>query len=438
MIRNQREKPSAAGLDDARSPINQPESFPHIDDGVARGEIGWRPSDETESLRESQKSIEALHDSEARFRSIFENAAVGIARVAPDGHWLEVNQRLCDIVGYTREELMTKTFGDITHPDDLEADLMALRRMLAGEVDTYLREKRYRRKDGTYVWAALTSSLIRKADDSPDYFISVIEDISARKRVEETLRESEARFQQMADTAPAMLWVTEPDARCTFVSLGWYEFTGQTEQEALGKDGFGWLDAVHPDDREGSGRVFLEANKKREPFTLDYRLRRADGVYRWAIDAGRPHFDKAGVFLGYVGSVFDITERKQAEGEREQLAQEQVARAAAEAANRSKDEFLAMVSHELRSPLNAILGYTRMLRSGAADGEDAAKAIAVIERSAKAQLQIIEDLLDSARIIAGKLRIEPGPVDLVPVLEAAIDTARSAAEAKGVKSGRAH
>jgi PAS domain-containing protein len=81
----------------------------------------------------------------------------------------------------------------------------------------------------------------------------------------------------------------------------------------LGKDGFGWLDVVHPDDREESGRVFLEANKKREPFTLDYRLRRADGAYRWAIDAGRPRFDEAGAFLGYVGLVIDITERRENE-----------------------------------------------------------------------------------------------------------------------------
>jgi PAS domain S-box-containing protein len=128
----------------------------------------------------------------------------------------------------------------------------------------------------------------------------------------------------------------------------------------------------------------------------------------------------------------DITERKRAEAEREQLAREQVARAAAEAANRSKDEFLAMVSHELRSPLNAILGYTRMLRASPADSKEAARAIAVIERSAKAQLQIIEDLLDSARIITGKLRIEPEPIDLSLALEAALDTVRSAAEAKGV------
>src|SRR5262245_34402312 len=135
--------------------------------------------------RESHKRIEALSDSGARFRATFENAAVGIARVAPDGCWLEVNQRLCDIVGYTREELMAKTFGDITHPDDLESDWNQARRLLAGEIENYSMEKRYYRKDGSIVWANLTVSLARKADGSPDYFVSVIEDISARKRLEE-------------------------------------------------------------------------------------------------------------------------------------------------------------------------------------------------------------------------------------------------------------
>jgi hypothetical protein len=132
-------------------------------------------------------------------------------------------------------------------------------------------------------------------------------------RAETTRREAEERFRNMADTAPAMLWVTKPDGRGAFISRGWYEFTGQTEHEALGKDGFGWLDAVHPDDREEAGRVFQEANKKRESFTLDYRVRRADGAYRWAIDAGMPRFDTAGAFLGYIGSVIDITERKESE-----------------------------------------------------------------------------------------------------------------------------
>ncbi|TWT89779.1 Autoinducer 2 sensor kinase/phosphatase LuxQ [Pseudobythopirellula maris] len=123
---------------------------------------------------------------------------------------------------------------------------------------------------------------------------------------------SEWRFQSMADAAPAMLWITDPDGACTFLSNGWYEFTGQTESEALG---FGWLDAVHPEDREASGRIFRDANVSREPFSLDYRLRRADGQYRWAIDAGKPRLGEAGRFLGYIGSVIDVHERKLAEEE---------------------------------------------------------------------------------------------------------------------------
>src|SRR5215475_2053501 len=139
--------------------------------------------------RESHKKIEEksdeARDGGARFRATFENAAVGIARVARDGCWLEVNQRLCDIVGYSREELMTKTFGDITHQDDLESDWDQARRLLAGEIENYSMEKRYYRKDGSIVWVNLTVSLARKANGSPDYFVSVIEDISARKRLEE-------------------------------------------------------------------------------------------------------------------------------------------------------------------------------------------------------------------------------------------------------------
>src|SRR5882672_6066345 len=157
MVRKAGKTLSATGQKAAQEPIKQPEPLQHTADNV-----------------------ETPHDSEARFRAIFENAAVGIARVAPDGRWLEVNQRLCDIVGYSREELMTKTFGDITHPGDLEQDLRAMRRMSAGELDTYLREKRYYHKNGSVVWVNLTVSLVRRADGSPDYFVSVIEDISAR------------------------------------------------------------------------------------------------------------------------------------------------------------------------------------------------------------------------------------------------------------------
>jgi PAS domain S-box-containing protein len=131
-----------------------------------------------------------------------------------------------------------------------------------------------------------------------------------RRETIDTLRESEARFRHMADNAPVMIWVTEADASCTYLSRSWYDFTGQTPEKSLG---FGWLDAVHPDDRAEARRVFVAANAKREEFRLEYRLRRRDGEYRWAIDAAVPRFGEHGVFLGYIGSVIDISERKHAE-----------------------------------------------------------------------------------------------------------------------------
>jgi PAS domain S-box-containing protein len=501
--------------------------------------------------------VASISRSDARFKAIFTNAAVGIARVALDGHFLEVNERLCEILGYTSDELLTKTFGDITHTDDLTTDLRAMKQMLSGEIETFLTEKRYRRKDGSVVWSNLTVSLARRVDGSPDYFISIVEDISARKQAEahlretderlslalkaaglgifewdvradravwenermyeifghrradgalskaqlldrvhpddadalertlaggmasgrpfhttyrirrtdgalrwldlvghflapdggplrmigvltdnteqqlaeETLRASEERFRIMADTAPVMIWMSGTDTLCSFFNKPWLDFTGRPLEAELGN---GWTEGVHPDDLGHCLQIYVASFETRRPFGMDYRLRRHDGQYRWIFDQGVPRFSSSGEFLGYIGSCVDVTERKQAEAEREKLAEEQAARAAAEAASRSKDEFLAMVSHELRSPLSAILSYAQTLRVGPRDADAINRVVRVIERNTKAQIQIIEDLLDSARITTGKLRIELAVIDLVPVLEAALDTVRPAASAKGV------
>src|SRR5262245_42688406 len=139
---------------------------------------------------------------------------------------------------------------------------------------------------------------------------SQIGQFAERKQAEEALRESEARFRNMADNAPVMVWVTEADGYCSYVSQSWYEFTGQTPETALG---FGWVAALHPDDRELSEKTFLAANEKREAFRLEYRLWRNDGEYRWASDSAKPRFGSQGEFLGYIGSVVDITETKKAE-----------------------------------------------------------------------------------------------------------------------------
>jgi diguanylate cyclase (GGDEF)-like protein/PAS domain S-box-containing protein len=128
--------------------------------------------------------VETLAASEARFSATFEQAAVGIAHVGTDGRWLDVNRRCCEILGYTKEELVNRTFGDITHPDDLENDWSLVRQLLRGDCSSYSMEKRYLTKDKQIVWANLTVSLVRKRDGRPYYFISVIEDITARKQIE--------------------------------------------------------------------------------------------------------------------------------------------------------------------------------------------------------------------------------------------------------------
>ncbi len=139
-------------------------------------------------LASRRRSAEQLRASETRFEATFEQAAVGIALVAPDWRWLRVNRKLCEITGFTPEELLRKSFRDITHPDDLEADLDYVKQMLAHKIDTYTMEKRYLRKDGGIVWINLTVALVWKPDGSPDFFILVIENIQARKSAEDELK----------------------------------------------------------------------------------------------------------------------------------------------------------------------------------------------------------------------------------------------------------
>lgn len=148
-------------------------------------------------ISERRQAAQALQESETRFRSTFEQAAVGIAHVAPDGRWLRINRKLCDIVGYTQDELLTRRFQDISHPDELESQVSRMKQMLAGEMEALTLEKRYIHKDGSTIWVNLTVALTRTADGAPDYFISVIEDIGERKRTEAALHALYAEMEQL-------------------------------------------------------------------------------------------------------------------------------------------------------------------------------------------------------------------------------------------------
>ena len=267
-------------------------------------------------LRENEARLEreamAVRDREARLNATFDNAAIGIAQVGTDGTWLRVNARLCNIVGYSAEELLARTFQAITHPDDLDSDLAGARRMLAGEIDTYSIEKRYLRKTGGVVWVNLTVGCVRAADGAIEYFISVVEDITERKKADGALRLSEARFRSLALASSHLVWTISADGRALEEnpSPSWRLFTGQTSDEVKG---LGWLEALHPDDRARVREIWERAVESKTIYDAEYRLRRRDGEYCWMLAKGVPMRDFDGGVLGWIGTCTDITERKEAE-----------------------------------------------------------------------------------------------------------------------------
>jgi PAS domain S-box-containing protein len=192
---------------------------------------------EVEAIRRNLVEAEAdRRRSEARFVATFEQAAVGIALVSPEGRWIRVNRRLCEIVGYPMEELLEMPFQDITHPDDLEKDLVLVRRMLAREIDTYSIVKRYVRKDGGPAWVNLTVSLTWKSDGTPDHFISVVEDIGERKRAEQALAESEKRYRTAFMTSPDAMTITDlADGRFLDMNESVTRLFGWTREEVIGR-----------------------------------------------------------------------------------------------------------------------------------------------------------------------------------------------------------
>jgi PAS domain S-box-containing protein len=179
----------------------------------------------------SQFMTNTLADTEARFRATFENAAVGIAHVAPDGRWLRVNESLCRILGYPADELLARSFQDVTHPDDLAADLAQVELMHNGKIGSYDVEKRYLRKDGTIIWGRETVSCVRKGDRSIDYLVSVVEDVSARKQAEAELRKSEERFRSSVLWSPLPMVLFDDREQILALSQSWVEETGYSREE---------------------------------------------------------------------------------------------------------------------------------------------------------------------------------------------------------------
>ena len=282
--------------------------------------VPWRRADGNiggallfaELRTEQVEARRALTDSEARFRATFENAAVGVALVGSDGSILRANNCLARMLGYSVEELKTRTFQDLTHPDDLATNLSVFNRTLVGEAESYCIEKRYVRKDGGIVWASLSVGSVRQTDGGVDYFVSVVEDITDRKHAEARLAERNAQLDLAGKIARIGSFMFDDSTKRLQLSPGCAAIYGLPEGtlEISRED---WRSRVHPDDLPSLDAVARRAftNGERE-FVLEFRISR-HGQVRWIESRVLISYNEAGKPVRRIGAKIDVTERKQAE-----------------------------------------------------------------------------------------------------------------------------
>ncbi|NYI19974.1 PAS domain S-box-containing protein [Xanthomonas arboricola] len=542
------------------------------------------------------KAQQQLAASEARLRRLADTLPQIIFIAGADGQPRYFNQRWYEYTGLDPADHETAAWHQAHTADGLRLSGQAWQDALQGE-RAYEVECELQRHDGQARWHLTRALPVRGDDGGISEWIGTYTDIHDRRTFEQQLRESEIRFRALCETVPAMIWMADAQGDCVYWNPRWYHFTGQAEDQALDQ---GWWDVMHPDDAGRVRLAFEQALQRRGEFLAEYRVRRHDGQYRWCIDTASPHFASDGRFLGHIGSLTDISERKliedatasdrailslittgaplpvvldaialsvEARGEialycsvmvldevrhtlsfgsaphfpvdypgpfepvpagpegppcarsahlgqqvvcadiqaepsfsrhhavsaalgivaccvtpilssdgqvlgtlniyydrphlpslREQamarsashlagiviertrvdarlalsLQAETAARNQAEHANRVKDEFLATLSHELRTPLNAILGWSRLMQSQTFSPDNLGKGLVIIERSARAQTQIIDDLLDMSAILSGKIRLQAEHFDIAGLARSTVELMQPAALAREI------
>ncbi|HEY9637096.1 MAG TPA: PAS domain S-box protein [Coleofasciculaceae cyanobacterium] len=403
-----------------------------------------------QDITERKRKEEELFESEQRFRATFNQAAVGIAHVDINGRWLRVNHKLCDIVGYTQEELLERTFHEITYPEDLDSDLEYVRHVLASKIQTYSLEKRYIRKNDSLVWINLTVSLVRTQEGEPNYFISVIEDISKRKQAEaeiqqlnetlenrvkertielsvanekllseiqereqaqEALRESEKRYRQIVEFSPNAIVIHNGEQIVFVNSAAVKIFAATNPQELIGRR---VLDFVHLDYREVvKERLQQLIAQKKETTLLEQKLLRLDGTVTDIEVAAIPFtYQNQPSALVVVRDISDAVaaaaQRKHAEEQlRQSLEKEREL-------SELKSRIITTISHEYRTPLTSILSSAELLEHYSHKWSQEKKLTHLhrIQISSKHLSNLVSDVLFIGKAETDTLEFNPISLDL--------------------------
>jgi PAS domain S-box-containing protein len=391
-------------------------------------------------VTDQRRAQEALRESEERFRALAENATTGILVIDQDSRIEFANPAVERTFGYPAQELVGQAL-DLLMPEDQRALHHAgMRRYL----ETSQRRIAWEgtelpglTRDGRRISLEISFGEFVRA--GRHYFTGIVRDISERKLADEALRESEERHRLLTDMIPQHIWATDPDGFHTYFSRRWYEFTGADPEQSRGE---GWLQRLHPDDRDRTRTRWQHSLRTGEPYAIEYRFRGRDGRYAWFLGQAMPLRDAAGRIVKWFGTLTDISDRKQLEQERERrLRQEQEARAESERRRRelervteSRASLMRGFGHDVKNPLGTAHLHAELLERGKLPGDLSPRqqdSIHLIGRSIRTALQLIDDLLELAQAEAGQLELACVETDVAEVArEAAEDFRQQAAAAR--------
>jgi PAS domain S-box-containing protein len=455
----------------------------YTSDGAVLGMIGV-----VQDITARRTIEDELRAREEELRASFEQAAIGIAIAALDGRFVQVNRKLADILGYGAGELEQRSYHEITHPDDTRRSTTLLNLLRSGELQDFSLEQRYMQKDGVPIFCLTTVTRTRATPTHPSRFIAIVEDISRRRQAEDALRE-ETRVLDLLNKTGTLLasqldlrgllqLVTDAGTELSGAKFGAFFYNSEDQgvpayqlftlsgapREAFERFGhpramglFGPTfrgegvirsDDVMKDPRYGTVAPHFGLPKGHLPVRsyLAVPVIARSGEVLGALLFGHPEpavFTQrseriiTGIAAQAAVAIDNARLYERAQGDAEErkhlLESERSARAHAERMSAIKDEFLAVLSHELRTPLSAILGWAQIMRHRIAHNDDMAKGLEIIERNARVQTQLIEDLLDMSRISSGKMRLDLQTLAPQLVIEAAAEMLRPAAAAKGIQ-----
>jgi PAS domain S-box-containing protein len=385
---------------------------------------------------------EGLRQSEERFKLLVESVRdYAIFMLDPEGHVLTWNAGAERFKGYKADEIIGQHFSRFYPPEALSSGLPAHELDVASKTGVFEDEGWRVRKDGTLFWANVVITAMRDERGELVGFAKVTRDLTQRRANEENLRRSEERFRLLIEgVADYAIFMLDPNGRVSSWNSGAERIKGYAAGEIIGQH----FSIFYPQEVKDSGWPDHElqvAAEKGKFVDTGWRLRK-DGTTFWANVTITALRDDAGKLLGFAKLTRDLTEAKRVEAmesatqqREEMLDAERNARISAQRATRLKDEFLATLSHELRTPLSAILGWTQLLLRGekSRGPEEQKRGIEVIERNARAQVKLIDDLLDLSRVMTGKLRLELQQVSFTSIVEAAVDSAMPSADVKGIR-----